>query len=237
MKIQTVILLLLFRACAGYSQPRFTMQFTGGYSLPLPDLKGEFGPTRATFTENNPDTATYYITNGLNFGVYGKKAFGKGGNFRVVGSLIFNYFYQNKEYKDSNSFITNKLKLNILAVTLGGEWSFISKNSKINPFAGADIMFNFFSGSFHSEEGTTTTDLTLQSATRFGIQMGGGVDFRFSYNIGSVIGFKYSIANLIGKSEGTDVGTTYALSDVRFGKNRTISYLQLYAGVSFYFGY
>ena len=98
-------------------------------------------------------------------------------------------------------------------------------------------MFNFFSGSFHSEEGTTTTDLTLQSATRFGIQMGGGVDFRFSYNIGSVIGFKYSIANLIGKSEGTDVGTTYALSDVRFGKNRTISYLQLYAGVSFYFGY
>jgi hypothetical protein len=237
MRIKILILLILLSAENIYSQPRFTMQFTGGYSVPLPDLKGEFGPTRATFTENNPDTATFYITNGLNFGVYGKKAFGKSGNLRVVGAIIFNYFFQANEYNDSIGIVTNKLKLNILAITLGGEWSLISKNSKINPFAGADLMLNFFSGSFHQEEGSTTADYTLQSETRLGVQLGGGVDFKFSYNIGSVIGLKYSIANLVGKSGGTDVGSTYALADERYGKSRTISYLQFYGGVSFYFGY
>ncbi len=233
--VLAVLILVSVSTC--YSQPRFTMQFTAGYSAPLPDLKGEFGPTLATYVTNNPDTATYYMKHGFNFGIYGKKGFGKTSQIRVTGSLIFNYFSQNKEYNDSGRSANVKLSQNILSITLGGEWCYVTKTSSVNPFAGADLMLNFFSGSFQREQFIVTSDKTLKSAIRFGIQAGGGLDIRLSRNVGTVVGFKYSIANLIGKKEGTDVGTTYALADVRYGKNRTISYLQFYGGVSFYFGY
>jgi opacity protein-like surface antigen len=83
----------------------------------------------------------------------------------------------------------------------------------------------------------------MKSASRFGIALGGGLDFAFSKNVGAVIGVKYNIANLIGKDSATSTTTgEYTLIDKEFTvgnitiPSKNISYIQLYAGVSFFLG-
>ena len=83
----------------------------------------------------------------------------------------------------------------------------------------------------------------MKSTFRVGIGAGGGIDFAFHQNVGIVIGAKYTFANIIGKSSGTSASTQiYYLNDGEYTDNgavykpRNIQYLQIYGGVSFYFG-
>lgn len=228
------VFLLLWSAASG--QPRFTLQFTGGYSIPTGDLKGEFGPTVETFRTNNPDTNTYYMKQGLNFGIYGKQALGKAANFRIAGGLIYNRFSRNVNYNVGGQFASIKMNMTVLSIAAGGEWGFLPKKSKINPFVEGAVAVNFISGGFTKQQADSTITYSLESSTRIGFHLGGGLDFPLSYRVGLTAGFKYAVANLIGKQSGIDIATTYALNDERYGRKRTISYLQFYGGVSFYFG-
>jgi hypothetical protein len=119
-----------------------------------------------------------------------------------------------------------------------------------NPFVGLDLNGNFFSGereeivtdtaiSDHDEEGTFVKK--LHSASRFGLSLGAGVDVAFSKSVGLIIGVKYNLANLIGKSYDSLAAVgEYNLNDKEHTNGtetvsaRNISFIQLYAGVSFY---
>jgi len=228
-----------------YSQPKFTINVTGGYSLPLPDLKGDF-PDSVGGIGHGADSNSYYIKNGFNFGLVGKYAIGKKGNFRVTGGVNVNLFSQSKDYTDSaGAAFTVKNKMNIIGIFLGAEWAFLPKRAPgkiVNPFLGLDVTANLFSGSVEGVPGISKMD--LKSAARFGIGVGGGIDFAFSQNVGAVVGAKYNLANLVGKEYDSTqtTATQYALDDKEHTVGsttysaRNIQFIHFYAGVSFYLG-
>jgi outer membrane protein W len=234
------LILGLFLSTIAFAQPKATVQFFGGYSLPLADMKGHFGDSLGNFTSNgNPDTNTYFLTYGINYGISFKKPlFLKNGNFNLVASIIFNAFGQSKDYSTENV----KLRQNILSLALGAEWEFAPKKAKINPFAGIDIIGSIINGSLTETFPSTVNTLNLKAAFRIGFMLGGGVDFVLHQNVGMVIGAKYAFANLIGKDYAADFGSNYNLGDkehtignaVYPAKN--IKFIQFYGGVSFYFG-
>lgn len=241
--ILTVFICLSLTGVKIFSQPKATVQMIVGYSLPLPDLKGNFGETRSTFTGNgNPDSNTYFMKSGLNYGLQIKLPIGRKSNINFTGAVVFNVFKNSAEYSDSVESVNVNLRQSILSVNLGGEYMFATKKSKVNPFIGVEVSLNFISGKYTEEFLNETNTLNLNSAFRMGIFAGGGLDLVLHNNVGVVIGGKYGIANIIGKSYEEDTQTRYNLNDAAYTnssgtyKSKTISFLQLYSGVSFYFG-
>ncbi len=241
--IITIIFTVILSNNISLSQPSATVQMIVGYSLPLPDLKGSFGETRATFTGNgNPDTNTYFMKSGINYGIFVAVPVSKKSNFKIKGGVAFNVFSNSTEYNESGGSVTINLKQSILGVTLGSEYSFATKKSKVNPFVGAEFSVSFFSGKYTEDYIDSVETLTLNSAVRGGINLSAGVDFVLHNNIGAILGVKYSFANLIGKSYEADTRRNYNLNDKSYTYNnstypsKNITFLQLYGGVSFYFG-
>jgi outer membrane protein W len=225
-----------------FAQPKLTINVTGGYNLPLPHLKGDV-------TSEADRDETYLTKSGFNAGITGKYAIDKKGMLKLTLGGSYNSFSGEGDYVHTNNINVHN-KINIITAGVGAEYAFMPKG-KTNPFLGLDINGNFYSGEVkttvtapstldHDDVGTTTTK--LKSASRFGIAIGGGVDFAFSKNVGALIGFKYNLANLIGKAyEETSAAGEYNLNDKEHTHgtttipNRNISFIQVYAGVSFYF--
>lgn len=242
-KFSVIIFSVILLNYTVLTQPKATVQMVVGYSLPLPDLKGTFGETRSTFTGNgNPDSNTYFMKSGINYGLQLKLPLGKRSNFNFTGGVVFNVFSNSKDYNDSTGNVSVNLTQSILGLNFGGEYSFSSKKSRVNPFAGVEISVNFFSGKYTEEYVDKTNTLNLNSTVRLGLQAGGGIDFVLHNNVGAVIGFKYGLANIVGKSYEADTQKNYNLNDGEYTvngstyKKKNISFLQLYGGVSFYFG-
>jgi opacity protein-like surface antigen len=216
-----------------FSQPQVTIHVTGGYNVPLPDLKGDF--------DTKADSNTYFIKNGFGFGADGKYYLGKKRNVGITFALGYQMFKNDADTSTVTGLKNIKNKLNAFTVGLGVEYAFMPKG-KANPFVGAEFTGHFFSGDFESTSGTTTSKFTLKSASRFGVGLGAGVDIAISKSVGAVIGGKYHLANLIGKEYDSSATTAsqYALDDKEHTvgtttvKSRSISYFQIYAGVSFY---
>jgi outer membrane protein W len=243
MKRLTAVFFLIVVVLCGVTlaQPRLTINVTGGYNAPMPDLKGDVA------SETDRDN-TYLTKSGFNFGLQGKYALDKKGMFRLTVGGSYNMFKGEGDYVHTNNIHIHN-KINVVTAGIGAEYAFMPKG-KANPFLGLDVNGNFFSGENetvvtapatvdHDDVGTTVTK--LKSASRFGVAIGGGVDFAFSKNIGALIGVKYNLANLIGKShDSLSAVGEYNLNDKEHTHgtetipNRSISFIQLYAGVSFY---
>ncbi|MCC6866478.1 MAG: outer membrane beta-barrel protein [Ignavibacteria bacterium] len=215
---------LSFNNVSTFSQPQIKVHVTGGYNLPLPDLKGTY-PT---------DTNSLFQKSGFNAGADVKYYLGKKRNVGITLSGAYNSFSSGDV---SVTGATMKGKVNIFTVGLGVEYSFMPKG-KTNPFLGAEFTGNFFSGKTTlTPTSGTATEYTMKSASRFGAQLNGGLEFAFNKNIGGVVGVKYNLANLIGKDSTTATLPEYALNDkeTTVSKSKSLSYLQIYAGVAFFF--
>lgn len=220
-----------------FSQPQIKLHLTGGYNLPLPDLKGE-----QTFTTIEKDT--YGMKSGFNGGLDFKYFLGKKRNVGVTLGLNYNMFSNNVDSTLNSTAYTQKNKLNSFQVALGIEYNFMPKG-KTQPFLGLGLTGNFISGKSTIEPALTGySETTIKSASRFGIRVGGGLDFMLSKSVGAVLGFNYNLANLVGKDADTSFTTgqtEFNLNDKEFTvggvttKARNISYINVYAGVSFYF--
>ncbi len=248
MNYKTIILALtatLVFNLISFSQPRTILQFIGGYSIPMGDMKGRFDDNRLIY-KNNADSNTYFLQNGYNFGLIIKNApFRKNINLKITGGITYNYFSQKHDYSNASfqPFIVT-YNQRIFTIALGGEYAFMTKRSKINPFAGAEITANFFSGQYVEtyDSSNTSNTKTLNPTSRFGIQFNGGVDFVLGQRAGVVVGAKYNMANLVGRNSQGDTQSNYSLNDkdaVISGvsyHSRNIFYLQLYVGLSVYLG-
>lgn len=231
------ILIGLLLGGIAFAQPRATVQFFGGYSLPLGDLRGNFGDT--TITPYNSDSLTYLMSYGINYGItYKRPVFMKSGNFNLIASLLFNAFGRSKDFNN----VTVKLKQNIISLCVGAEWQFSPKRGVVNPFIDFEFMGNVFNGSLTQEFSSTTYTITMRSAFRLGVITGGGIDFALHQNVGLIIGAKYSYANLVGRGYVKDTDKNYGLNDKEYTIGnalypaRNIEFIQFYGGVSFYFG-
>lgn len=217
-----------------FSQPQFVIHLKGGYDLPLPDLKGDM-------LDSADQVNTLLQKQGFGFGADFKYYLGKKRNVGITLDLGYQMF-SNSEDTVNGVGKDVKNKLNAFNVGLGVEYNFMPKG-KSRPFLGAEFTGHFFSGKI---EGSpllgNQNELTMKSASRFGLALGGGVDFAFSPSVGAVVGIKYHLANLIGKDFDTTVtsNTEYALNDGEYTAgtvtfaSKNISYLQFYAGVSFF---
>ena len=190
-KILILVLFLLFSVTIStFTQPKFVIGVTGGYSLPLPQLKGTIDSV------NSESGESYFVKTGFNLGLTGKYAVDKKRKIRITFGGAYNKFTGEETYSHTNTidFHTN---LSIISASLGAEYSFTPKE-KTAPFIGLELNGNFLSGkteetvtasstSDHDTFGTTTS--TLISASRFGISLGGGVDVALNKNIGALFRF------------------------------------------------
>ena len=228
-----VVFALIFVYSSTSAQPQFTIHITGGYNLPLPDLKGDL-------TDSADIQDTWLQKMGFGFGADAKYYLGKKRNVGITLALGYQMF-SNSE--DTSRYFGKdvKIKLNAFNFGVGIEYAFMPKG-KANPFIGAEFTGHIMSGNFESTFGTTTTTLDMESASRFGTAIGAGVDIAFNKSIGMVIGAKYNLLNLIGKEADTSAVPTgkYRLWDKEYTFGTTtfaaknLSYIQAYLGISFY---
>jgi len=240
-----VILTVIFviTASISYSQPTGTVQFYGGYSAPLGDLKGSFGETYNTWTVN-ADSNTYFMKSGINYGIYVKFPVTRKSPVQITGGIGFDVFSNSASYNDSGGSGTFDLTQSHFVVALGAEYNFATKKSKLNPFLGVEAMLNIIGGNLVAEYPGETQTYNMNSTLRLGLQFGAGFDYVVHNNIGILVGAKYAFANLVGKSFVEDIGFKYNLGDAEHvresdGANipsKNIQYLHIYGGMSFYFG-
>ncbi len=226
-----------------YSQPTATVQFIGGYSVPLGYYSGKFGDTREMFTGGgNPDSNTYFMRSGFNYGIFVKIPLNKKSPISIKGGIAFNVFGQSKEYIEGAGSVTVDLKQSLFGITLGGQYDFGGRKSKIKPFLGAELAGNFFAGKYTEDYVDSVETYSLNAAFRLGLNIVAGVDVTVHNNIGLLLGAKYAFANLVGKSYEADRRPRYNLNDKSYTlgnityPTRNITYLQFYGGISFYFG-
>jgi outer membrane protein W len=234
-----IVILALFAVSTSYAQPALTIHVTGGYSLPMPDLKGTW-PDDLTAMKN---PMPLFMKSGFNVGADGKYYFDKKlRSFAVTLSLAYMGFTSGTlaattfipTAGDTINIPESKGSINSFTAGLGVEYKFLTKK-KAQPFVGVEFTGNFLSG---KRTPTGGTELTMKSTSRFGLAFGAGVDININKNFGVVVGGKYALMNLIGKKDTSDVPGTneFALWDKAYGtQNATnLSYIQFYAGVSFY---
>jgi opacity protein-like surface antigen len=182
------------------------------------------------------------MKSGVNYGIFVRFPIKKKSNIHIIGGLGYDDFSNSASYNDSTGAADFTLKQSVLGVTLGAEYDFYSKKSKFMPFVGAEMMLSIFGGKLIIDEPTESRELKMNTTSRFGFQLGAGVDWIFHNNLGLVLGAKYTYANLFGKEFIEDKGTKYNLNDGEHTSNgvdypeKKVRYIHFYAALAFYFG-
>lgn len=241
MKIKIILAFLVITAVSIYTQPRLVIAVTGGYDLPLPQLKGTID------SSNKSSGESYWVKTGFNLGLQGKYAVDKKRRLRITFGGSYNKFSGEESYFHIYD-VDHHATVNIISAGLGAEYSFTPKE-KTAPFLGLELTGNFISGKTeeivtdtsstadHNTAGTFNT--TMKNTVRFGFAIGGGVDVAFNKSIGAVFGAKYNWANVIGKEYvSSSAAGEYNLNDKEYStvKAKNIMYFQIYLGVTFYIG-
>ncbi|CAN5650558.1 hypothetical protein BH10BAC5_BH10BAC5_03610 [soil metagenome] len=220
-----IVITFILTSQISFSQTgKFSYAVFGGLSFPTGDLKKQ---DAAVFYGGND----YGMNSGFNLGGSAKYAMDRMGIFDLTGSIVYNSF------KNSPDGFGADTKINLFSLNIGGQYNFIP-NRQFNPYVNIALTNNFFSGSNSSVLG----DSKLKSSYRFGLQFGGGVEIGVSDKIGVLVGARYDLANLVGKSYDSTFTSTaeYPLDDATYTSSgvsvpaKTISFIQVYTGVSIY---
>jgi len=182
--------LVLFFSSTIFSQITLQVGAGGGYMLPT--------GTYAGTTEDFYNGTDYGMSSGYNFnakvrvGLLGLSLFG------VIDYSSFSGDGQS-DPDNKNSQIENTQ--NILSFKAGPEFSFDIPLSPIGFYLDGFVSLNTFSGtvSFQGVSGVPTGDYDLETATRVGAGLGGGVLFDFIPLITLDLGANYNWYNLFGK--------------------------------------
>jgi opacity protein-like surface antigen len=221
-----------------YPVPKFNIHFHGGYTMGLPDLKGDFPADLKSGKNPTP----FFTKAGFNFGADAKYYVDKKSTLGIMLSLTYTMLTSGDIGVSDSAYGTGTFRanMNLFTIGVGAEYDFAPKRPA-NPFVNAQFTTNIIGGKtkFDQTSGSVasySSDMT--SAVRFGAQFGAGVDVKLSKTVGVVIGGRYAFANLFGKDSTSNTSTSYGLNDKETTtmKARKIAYLQFYAGMSFYFG-
>lgn len=255
MKLKLFISALLLYSIfnyASYAQTKWNLTITGGYTLPVADLKGSFPDTLGTSNLINFEkSGTLLTSGGFNIGAIAKYCVDSTGKARFTGGFNYNSLSGSHDYSRNPGTLTYKNKVNIFTISVGAEYGLFPRK-KINPFIGLDLAMNFYSGKIEAS-GDTTLIIQRKSESRFGVIANVGADIKLNKNLGMVVGVKYALTNLIGKKTeltevtspltddeepGSFTSRELGLNDEENSINpsKTLNYIQFYAGISFYFG-
>lgn len=269
-KVTFLFFLLLVFSYSSFSQnwksPFFTVEAAVSYDLPLQDARGNVGDF---FTFQNYGTSLGW---GAQFNC--KFGLGPQGQYRPYITLGYAQLEgrdNNLAYIDSNEIAhgyplkgsavynstpgTSKIIIRDPYVGMGFEYAFTKidkKKRRIIPFVGIEFVLNVLTGVYRQSANTSANpytqgiplNATIKSDIRVGLGGGIGADWRFTKGFGITFGFKYKIANLMGKKSewlyeenkmnlldktATDLNTNLS-------KDRNIGYMEFYLGACFFVG-
>jgi hypothetical protein len=246
-KINTILAILVIMFAVNtlkaqtYAVPKWNIHIHGGYTMGLPDLKGDYPAD----LKSGKDPSPYFTKNGFNFGADVKYYVDKKSTLGIMLTLTYTMLSSGdigvSESDSAYGTGTYRANMNIMTIGVGAEYDFAPKRPA-NPFVNVQFTTNIIGGNtkFDASAGSTKSSYTadMTSAVRFGAMFGAGVDVKLSKSVGVVIGGRYAFANLFGKDSTGGTATTYGLNDkeTTTTKSRKMAYLQFYAGMSFYFG-
>jgi len=223
-----------------YPIPKYSLHIHGGYTLGLPDLKGNYPG------DLGKDPVPYFANNGFNFGADFKYFVDKKSTFGVMLALTYTMLSSGDKGVDvpaPDTLVgtgTFRADMRIITIGVGAEYDFAPKRPA-NPFVNVQFTTNLIGGSekFDASGGAKlSSSRDMSSAVRFGATFGAGVDVKLSKKIGVIIGGRYAFANLFGKDLTENTSSNYGLNDkeTTATKSKKMAYLQFFAGMSFYFG-
>ena len=193
--LTTVFIILL--SSTTFSQITLQVGAGGGYILPVGDYAGS--------TEDFYDGTKYGMSSGYNFnakvrvGLLGIDLFGIIDYSSVSGEGL-------SESDNKNSQVENTQ--NILSFKAGPEFKFDIPLSLIDFYLDGFLSVNTFSGTvtFQGVSGVPSDEYDLETATRVGAGVGGGVLWNIIPLITLDFGVNYNWYNLTGKQySGTDI--------------------------------
>ena len=252
--ITSFIFLILILSTA-QSQTNFSLYITGGFTAPMGDFKQDV-PLINAQRENWP----YQMKTGYHVGIGGLLPIEKKNNINFSFGITYTAFSNNigtidttsttgSAVKDANvpagTPVTFSPRINLYTVNLGVTYIF-SPKQKFHPLLSLDATGNFFSGNFSYDGASSSSTIyqaaDLKSSFRFGLQFGGGLEYRINDGFGVVASLKYNLANLLGKSDESSANTaSIAFGDKAHTRDngeivgsRSISYLQISFGAVFY---
>jgi opacity protein-like surface antigen len=229
---------VLLHAATLISQHKLSISVTGGYNIPAAEFKGDL-------SDSSDRANTYGIKNGFNIGLMAKYGIDRKNMIKLLFGLYYNSFSGEGNYFHGNN-IHQHNRINIFSLNVGTGYSFISKGMA-RPFIELGFTTSFIGGekeinvtAHHSftEHEVGSTKTKLKTATRFGLAVSGGVDLVLSRNMGVLAGIKYNMSNIIGKQFNSSAPAgEFNLNDKENGlsPSKNIDYIQIYAGISFYF--
>lgn len=223
MKFKFTIILSLLIASASFAQfDKPSFQAGIGISEPFNDLKGtyySYGTFKNFQTLNinsNLISNNYGGKTGLYFFGSAKINFDKYSILRGTAFLSFNTFNTFEPRQSGNGMVvvldmngnpdTVPTSLNYnynfsnFALGLGLEVAPLSFTNVFTPFFNANICFNFMSASIERTENSYDTNRIQVSDFRIGVNLGAGIEAKFSKHWGMVLGIKYDLGNLLLKN-------------------------------------
>jgi opacity protein-like surface antigen len=238
------------------SQSNISIQVMGGITFPTGNFKEEV-PLVDTVRTIWP----YQMSTAFTIGARGRIALQKSRKLNATFGVSYSSFSNNEQvvniYASSGSgptwndrsgvggvsTVTFHPKINIITIAAGIEYD-LKPAEQWDPFGFFDVTGNFFSGNF-SFDGVSTgiyTPTDLKSATRIGLQLGGGVEYRINDDFGLLGGLRYHFTNVFGKTT-SEIGAhtnVLELGDKAGSYNgiatptKNISYLNIFIGASLY---
>lgn len=198
--MKTRIFLIVFFASlfisTGLSQISVKVGAGGGYVTPA----GDYGGTTVDFYNGTK----YGMSSGYNFHAKAKVAVL---TFAVNGAIDYSKFTN-----DGNAFDdgrgTVEVSQSILSFRVGPEFRLDIPLVPIVPYIDANVAMNTITGEvmYQGIAEVPSGTYELESATRFGLGFGGGVEFSLGPAMTLDLGIHYNLVNLFGKEYNADTG-------------------------------
>jgi opacity protein-like surface antigen len=168
-----------------------------GYEIPT----GDYGGTTADFYAGTK----YGLSGGINF--HAKGRIGAAG-VKCAAEIVYSSFSNSGSAETSGQGKVD-VSQSVLSVAIGPEYMVSLPVLPLAPYAGVNLAFNKISGEtkFNGVSQVPSGTFAIESVTRFGIGLCGGVVYKINPLLSLDVGAAYNLMNLVGKKfEVVDAG-------------------------------
>lgn len=219
--------------------PDFTLQVIGAFNYGLGELSTSF---ESVFQAQQLQTGENFgVRRGFGIFISGKRPMNPEGNFRLIGTLMFHKFENNKL---TSKFSSNgSVDYTLFGLGAGIENSF-TPTFRLKPFVGGSVMFNMISGNAKiiNDDGSES-NYKFKNSFRIGLNINTGLEYLISNNMGMSFGINLVAANMFLKSSNSsDDSLNIPIRDKTvsntppFSGYKQFIFTSFYLGMNFYFG-
>jgi opacity protein-like surface antigen len=244
-KIQSIIICTLFVLVIFNNKANAQLHISLGPAIGYTIPSGDFGGSPGDYYNGTK----YGLSSGIDFGAMGRLGLGPL-NFQL--SLLYTPLSNTGSVPDPNPGSTVDIKMHLFTIAVGTQYGFGVPLAPVKPYIGIDLLFTTISGSFqfHGTQKVNSNSNDLNSATRVGLGISGGVNIKL-LTTSLDVSLRYNLINLFSKRyEGSPTGdridsylflnddkdpnySTASNDKHPIGSSRIIATIQLQLGVMF----